>query len=274
MSAGVWQCRRVARLARIGALAVLAATIPAAMPGVAHAVSASTTVEALLIGDSVLDGLSHPYGAAGRDELAARHSIIVDTAGCRRLIMNSCRILPNPPPPNALSVLHERAGQYRRALVIATGYNDSATGPFGIDAAVDTIMAEASRQGIDHVIWLTYREAGTAGNIRRFRTSNELLHARHDRALVIADWAARSATLPKQWFSNDGIHLGSRAVAAMADLIGDTLDQLPEPRAQPVSSPCSSQARVHPCLSLVDPAEADLRTRSAPHRLAFRHRVR
>ena len=74
-------------------------------------------VEALLIGDSVLNGLAQPYSAAGRAALAARHSFILDTAGCRRLITTSCRIPPAPAPTNAITVLRARAGQYDRALV-------------------------------------------------------------------------------------------------------------------------------------------------------------
>ncbi|HEY7628035.1 MAG TPA: hypothetical protein VH761_13255 [Ilumatobacteraceae bacterium] len=255
-------------------IAIVTALTYVTVPTISRAASTSTTVEALLIGDSVLDGLSRPYGTAGRDKLAARHSIIVDTAGCRRLIMTSCRVPPNPAPPNAISVMRTRAGQYNRALVIATGYNDETTGRFGIDASVEAIMAEARQQGIDHVIWLTYREAGTAGNIRRFKASNKVLRNRHDRGLLVADWAVRSAALPADWFSTDGIHLGSEAVEAMADLIGDALDRLPKPRPKPPSSSCSGRARARPCLSLSSAADAELRTRPTQHRRVFRRPAR
>lgn len=270
MSAGWVRRRRAGRLARVVvvSLAAVAAVIPPSLP--AHAAEPVEPVEALLIGDSVLDGLARPYGSSGRDQLSARHSIIVDTAGCRRLIATSCRIRSNLPPPSAITVLRTRAGQYHRAVVIATGYNDETTGAFGIDAAVDAIMAEARRQGIEHVIWLTYREAGTPGNIRRFKASNALLRKRHDRGLVIADWATRSATLPLAWFSADGIHLGSGAVTALAALIGDALDRLPAPRPRAPSRLCSRPGRVNPCLSLVAVPETRLRTRSAPHRPGFR----
>ena len=110
--------------------------------------------------------------------------------------------------------------------MIAAGYDDPSSGPFGIGAAVDTIIGEARRQGIRHVVWLTYREAGTAGNVGRFRESNAVLRSRSDPELVLADWASRSAAMPASWFSADGIHLGPQAVAAMAELIGDALDHL------------------------------------------------
>ncbi|MEP7201169.1 MAG: hypothetical protein ABI894_01085 [Ilumatobacteraceae bacterium] len=184
-------------------------------------------VEALLIGDSVLNGLAQSYSSAGRAALATRHSFILDTAGCRRLITTSCRIPPGPAPTNAITVLRGRAGQYNRALVIAAGYDDPATGEFGIGAAVDVMIAEAHRQGIEHVIWLTYREAGGAGNAARFRQSNAVLRSRTDPELMLADWATLSAGMPSSWFSADGIHLGPQAATAIGDLIGDVLDQIP-----------------------------------------------
>ncbi len=206
-------------------VALLGVAIFSGAPTVTSA--ASAPVEALLIGDSVLNGLAQPYSAAGRAALAARHSFILDSAGCRRLITTSCSIPPGSPPTNAITVLRARAGQYDRALVVAAGYDDPSSGEFGIGAAVDVMIAEARRQGIAHVIWLTYREAGGAGNAIRFRQSNAVLRSRRDPELVLADWASVSAGLPASWFSADGIHLGGQAAAAMGDLIGDTLDQIP-----------------------------------------------
>jgi hypothetical protein len=109
-------------------------------------------------------------------------------------------------------------------LVVAAGYDDPSSGEFGVGAAVDVMLDEARRQGISHVIWLTYREAGDAGHAEQYRQSNAVLRSRADPELVIADWATRSATMPSSWFSADGIHLGPQASAAMGELIGDTLD--------------------------------------------------
>ncbi|MEO7370712.1 MAG: hypothetical protein ABIZ69_07615, partial [Ilumatobacteraceae bacterium] len=216
--------RRFQRFGTVVLVAVLgaAASVPAAPRGSA----APATVEALLIGDSVLNGLAQPYSAAGRTALAVRHSFILDSAGCRRLITTSCRIPPGSAPSNAITVLRGRAGQFDRALVVAAGYDDPPSGEFGVGAAVDVMLAEARRQGIDHVIWLTYREAGGTGNAARFRQSNAVLRGRHDRELVVADWASVSAGMPASWFSADGIHLGPQAAAAMGSLIGDALDRL------------------------------------------------
>ncbi|MCU1502572.1 MAG: hypothetical protein JWM12_1926 [Ilumatobacteraceae bacterium] len=216
----------VGGLARVLAAALLGAAMLAAGPIVARA--APVKPEALLVGDSVLNGLAQGYGSAGRVALAARHSYILDSAGCRRLITTSCRIPPGPTPTNAITVVRGRAGQYDRALVIAAGYDDPTSGPFGIGAAVSTIVAEARNQSIGHVIWLTYREAGSSGNMARFRSSNAVLRSLQGTypELLLADWAARSAALPTGWFSSDGIHLGPQAAAAMADLIGDALDEV------------------------------------------------
>ena len=219
---------RRAFLGNVGRFVVaslLAATAVVSPPFVGRA--AAGKAEALLIGDSVLNGLAQPYSSAGRAALAARHSFILDSAGCRRLITTSCRIPPGSAPTNAITVLRARAGQYDRALVIAVGYDDPSSGQFGIGAAVDVMITEARRQGIKHVIWLTYREAGGAGNEARYRESNAVLRSRIDPELVIADWATRSAGMPSSWFSADGIHLGPQAATEMGDLIGDALDQLP-----------------------------------------------
>jgi hypothetical protein len=213
------------KIARVVVIALLPAAIFSGTTPTAAV--AAAPVEALLIGDSVLNGLAQPYSAAGRAALAARHSFILDSAGCRRLITTSCRIPPAAAPTNAITVLRARAGQYDRALVVAAGYDDPSSGDFGVGAAVDVMIAEARQQGIAHVIWLTYREAGGAGNAARYRESNAVLRGRHDPELVLADWASISAGMPSSWFSADGIHLGGQAAAAMGALIGDTLDQIP-----------------------------------------------
>ena len=216
------------KVARVVVAALLGAAVatPAldSAPAVIHA--APAPVEALLIGDSVLNGLAQPYSAAGRAALAARHSFILDSAGCRRLITASCRIPPGSAPTNAITVLRARAGEYDRALVVAAGYDDPSSGAFGVGAAVDVMLDEARRQGLSQVIWLTYREAGDAGHAEQYRQSNAVLRSRTDPELVIADWATRSAMMPSSWFSADGIHLGPQASAAMGELIGDALDAL------------------------------------------------
>ncbi len=193
---------------------------------------AAPPVEALLVGDSVMNGMAQGYGAAARAALAARHSYVLDTAGCRRLITTSCSIGGRPAPTNAITAVTANAGRYHGTLVVAVGYNDPPTGPVGIATAVDVIVAEARRQGIGDVVWLTYREAGPAATVSRFRSNNAVLRAKAAEIpeLRLADWNAMSAGLPPSWFSADGIHLGAQAALAMADLVGDALDQAPTSR--------------------------------------------
>ncbi|MEO5722996.1 MAG: SGNH/GDSL hydrolase family protein [Ilumatobacteraceae bacterium] len=228
--------------------AMIAALVTVSAPHSSEA--APARVEALLIGDSVLNGLAQSYSSAGRAALAARHSFILDAAGCRRLITTSCSIPPSPAPTNAITVLRARAGQYYRALVVAAGYDDPSSGSYGIGAAVDVMIAEARRQGVPYVIWLTYREAGSSSNVARFRASNAVLRSKAAQYpdLRLADWNSRSWTLPSSWFSADGIHLGGQSAAAMGDLIGDALDALgpvtPPPPPPPPPEPIRCTAGV------------------------------
>ncbi|MEN9645804.1 MAG: hypothetical protein RL238_2473 [Actinomycetota bacterium] len=195
----------------------------------ARTAEAAPPPEAFLVGDSVINGMAQTYGATSRALLAARHTFIMDTKGCRRLITTSCRIGDNPAPPNAITTIRANAGRYRTALVVGVGYNDPTTGSVGLTTAIDVILAEAKRQGIPYVIWLTYRVAGPSAS--RFAAHNSVLRtkAARDPRLIIADWATRSASMPTSWFSADGIHLGRDATIAMADLIADTLDKVTAP---------------------------------------------
>ena len=229
------------RAATVAVVSLVASIGWVAMPSGAPTASAAST-EALLIGDSVMNGMAQTYSAAARALLAARHSYILDAAGCRRLITTSCRILPSPAPTNAITVLRARAGQFRRVLVIAAGYNDTTTGAAGVSSAVDVMMAEARRQGVPYVIWLTYREAGPSAP--RFRAHNAVLRAKTGQYanLRIADWNLRSLAMPTSWFSADGIHLGGQAASGMADLIADTIDLLPPATPPPPPPPTRCDA--------------------------------
>lgn len=174
--------------------------------------------------------------------LGERHSFVLDSAGCRRLITTSCRIGGRPAPTNALQIVRAHAGEYRRVLVVAAGYNDPTTGSVGLDTAVEVMIATAHEQGIDHVIWLTYREAGESAN--RYRDHNALLRlkAAEHPELTIADWAARSAAMPRSWFSADGLHLGADAAEGMATLITGTRSMSCLPTSVPNTCPLDPAA--------------------------------
>jgi hypothetical protein len=182
-----------------------------------------------MLGDSVMNGLAQGYSRAARDLLAKKHTFILATAGCRRLIGYSCHIGTRPAPTTALQELRANAGKFDKVIVVAAGYNDRTTGVEGVSAAVDTFMAIAKAQNVRWVIWLTYREAGGPGNITRLHAHNVVLRAkaRQYKNLRIADWAKASKPLPSSWFSGDGIHLGGLAAKAMAQLVSDAIDALP-----------------------------------------------
>ena len=224
---------------------LLYAAIAPQMSSAARAAPAprrAAVVETLLIGDSVMAGMAQSYGAEARATLAARYSFLLEAAECRRLIAPSCSIGGRAAPTNAITVLTARAGTYNRALVVGAGYNDSATGTTGVGAAVDRLVAEARRQGIARVVWLTYREAGDAGQVAQYRAGNAVLREK-DAAypdLFLADWATRSRSMPASWFAADGLHLGASAATAMADLIADTLDNALRGVPLPPPTRCTS----------------------------------
>jgi hypothetical protein len=137
-------------LALIAALAQVAITSSAPT----MAAPSSSPTEALLIGDSVMNGMAQGYGATARAELAARHSFVLDTAGCRRLLGTSCSIGGRPRPTNAITELRAMAGQYRRELVVAAGYNDPTFGSEGLGvfpAATAVDDALTGRYGLVNV---------------------------------------------------------------------------------------------------------------------------
>jgi hypothetical protein len=211
---------------RLGHVALLGCLATGGIASSAPAAAVATPVEALLIGDSVMNAMAQTYGAPARALLGARHTFLLDSAGCRRLLGLSCSIGGRPRPTNAITELKANAGLYRRELVVAAGYNDTTFGSEGLDPAITTFLAEARRQGIRRVVWLTYRQAGATA--ARYEAHNALLRQRAaaDPMLVVADWATLSAGLPIAWFSADGIHLGPQAAEAMAGLIADTLDAI------------------------------------------------
>ncbi len=172
-----------------------------------------------VIGDSSAAGIrwSNAYGPLG----SVNYSFNAES--CRRTIALSCSGREGYAPPNALSTLRSRPGQWGSVLVMVTGYNDPG---YLFDDGVDAIMAEAAIQGISKVMWLTMRTAdvsyvapGFSSNAHTFRDNNRILlqkSVQYGGRLQIADWAAYSAG-KDSWFTPDGVHYtGSGASAAAA----------------------------------------------------------
>jgi hypothetical protein len=197
------RCR--ATLLAATTILALCATAPSA-----SSVAAGTTD--LLVGDSVMAGMS----ASSR---AGLPNHIFSASVCRRLVSQSCSYQGSR-PTNALSVVRANAGRVDRAIVVAAGYNDGSVG-----GAVDAIIGEARRQGVPHVIWLTYRLAG--GYAGTYANHNATLWAKAAQypELRIADWASASRGRG-DWVAGDGLHLTSSGASAMAGLIGSALASL------------------------------------------------
>ncbi len=195
------------------------AAVIALLVSVAPAPRAEAATTDLLVGDSVMAGMSS-------SSRAGLPNHIFDAKVCRRLISTSCSYNGSR-PSTALGVVQAYSGAVNRAIVVAVGYNDGSVG-----SAVDAIVAEARRQGVPHVVWLTYRIAGSHAGTYRNHNSVLWTKAAQYPELRIADWAAASAGR-SDWVAADGLHLNSRGAAAMASLIGSTLASLAPPPPPP-----------------------------------------
>lgn len=193
-------------------IAASACTAVVAVATPEPAVAATTD---LLVGDSVMAGM----GSSSRSVLPNH---VFDAKVCRRLVATSCTY-QGVRPATALDVIRAYAGTTNRAIVVGAGYNDGSVG-----GAVDAIVTEARRQGIDHVVWLTYRAAGR--NAGLYRSHNSVLRQKASAypELRIADWAWYSAGR-SDWVASDGLHLNGSGARALAGLIANTLASLPSP---------------------------------------------
>ena len=205
-------------LVAAGAAAAVASPAP---------VAAASRGSVLMVGDSTMRGMSTTAQAVIR----SGYNLAFDSGSCRRLIVASCK-----PIPNAISVIRANPGM--DAIVIMTGYNDWKVGD-----AVEAIMAEAARQGVSYVVWLTYRTDIVEGAQKPiaisqvFREHNQELAAKaplHP-TLKVLDWDGYSAG-HDDWFAWDGFHLANPGGFALANLLKATLDGLPLGRCKPTAA--------------------------------------
>jgi hypothetical protein len=157
--------------------------------------------------------------------LSSSYSMLYDARSCRRLIITSCRGR-GVVPPNTLQTMRALNGRLGDAVVIMAGYDDW----FNFGGAVDQIVAEARRQGVGRVIWLTYRSQGPYVGIggayfATYRQFNAILAAkvREHPELILADWDTYTLGKPS-WFAADGIHISSAGATALAHFIKAHLD--------------------------------------------------
>ena len=173
------------------------------------------------IGDSTLLGMT----SSAKAVLNSSYSMLYDARSCRRLVITSCRGR-GVVPPNTLQTMRALNGRLGDAVVIMAGYDDW----YNFGGAVDQIVAEARRQGVGRVIWLTYRSQGPYVGIggayfATYRQFNAILAAkvREHPELILADWD--TYTLGKSsWFAADGIHISSSGATALAYFLKAQLD--------------------------------------------------
>jgi hypothetical protein len=177
-----------------------------------------------VIGDSVGSGIRWTRSYAP----LTRFNFTFDAESCRRTIVPSCRGREGYAPLNVLATMRRLEGLLGDALVLMTGYNDAGT-IFG--AGVDAVMAEAARQGVPKVIWLTMRTADVSytspvyrSSASTFRDNNRILLQKAQQyggALQVADWATYSANHPS-WVGPDGVHLSVRGAPIAAAFIAES----------------------------------------------------
>ncbi len=172
------------------------------------------------IGDSTLLGMT----SSAKAVLNSSYSMLYEAKSCRRLIIKSCgRTIQHP---NTLETMRSLQGQLGDAVVIMAGYDDW----YDFDVAVDQIVAEAKRQNVGRVIWLTYRSQGPYVGVggayfATYRQFNAILAAkvRQHPELIVADWDTYSLG-QSSWFSSDGIHISPTGAMALAQFIKAQLD--------------------------------------------------
>jgi hypothetical protein len=212
---------------------VAAALLTTPAPASAHT---TTTVfntvagapEIGLIGDSTLAGVRW-YQDFGE---LRKFSFVFNAESCRRTLEPSCWSREGYRPDTALQVMQQLSARWGDVLVVMTGYDDSS---YLFDDAIDALVAEARRQDIRHVLWLTLRTDGVSyeeplhqANGRTYREGNEVLFseaAKLDGYLQIADWATYS-TGHEGWLEPDGVHLTAAGVDGLTGFIADQVGRV------------------------------------------------
>jgi hypothetical protein len=200
---------------------VLLAAAGAVLPGAAAPAGAVTPAAPITsvsaMGDSTLLGLTYNPTAGrnsdARSVISAQYNLLYAAASCRSLIGPSCG---RNPPTTVLQEMLSHQGQLGQVLVIMGGYDDPDIRP-----GVDAIVAEATRQGVGTVLWLTYRTNVSYNfgyNYVRFNGYLQEKAEQYKGTLVLADWNAYSANHP-EWMVSDGVHVNATGAFVLANFI-------------------------------------------------------
>jgi hypothetical protein len=175
-----------------------------------------------LVGDSTLAGVRW-WGKYGD---LRQYNFVLDAESCRRTLEQSCWSREDFRPDNTVLAVQRLAGELGEVLVVMSGYNDKS---MLFDDAVDAVVAEARRQAIPHVMWLTlrtdvtYQDPQERASADGYREDNRVLYEKAEQLggyLQIADWATHSADR-SGWFFGDGVHLTTEGVTALTSFIAE-----------------------------------------------------
>ncbi|MEM9745202.1 MAG: peptidoglycan-binding protein [Actinomycetota bacterium] len=182
-----------------------------------------------LIGDSTLAGVRwyDDYGDL------RRYNFVLNAESCRRTVEQSCISREGYRSANVVSTMRSLDGALGELLVVMTGYNDPV---WSIDESIVEVTAEARRQGVEHVLWLTlrtsfdvdYSDPQEQSSIDTFREYNDrLLDAAEASGgfLQLADWGAYSFGAT-EWFEYDGVHLTPSGVGALTGFLAEAIDRV------------------------------------------------
>jgi len=185
-----------------------------------------------LVGDSTMAGMAwnSTTGNDPRDIVGNSYRLTFDAESCRRLVNVSCRGRFGLVPLSVLLLMRTTLnGRLGEAMVVMAGYDDAS-----ITNAVDQVMAEAEAQGVQQVLWVTYRTntayvlpGGIAARDLYSSHNAELAAAaqRHS-SLKLLDWDKFTADR-SSWFAADGVHLNIAGANGLATFIRDGLDAIP-----------------------------------------------
>ena len=182
-----------------------------------------------LIGDSTLAGVRW-WGKYGD---LRQYNFVLDAESCRRTLEQSCWSREDFRPDNTVLAVQRLAGELGEVLVVMSGYNDKSV---LFDDAVDAVVAEAQRQAIPHVMWLTLRtdrrdvpgptRAGERGRLPRGQPRAVREGRRSSAATCRSLTGRRTREDRSDWFFGDGVHLTTEGVTALTTFIADNVGVL------------------------------------------------
>ena len=228
--------------ALLAVLAVFQVTVAVPSP-VAAAPAGAPKVS--LIGDSTMAAMRwYSQGGDITNIIANTYELVFDAESCRRLVVTSCVGRTDPVTGTKLrpvSMLPLMQGSLRgklgQVLVVMTGYDDTS-----VVSAIDSIMAEAVLQGVNRVLWLTYRSSTTYGYGPYYASHNAKLREALIKypSLELLDWdgytRSQSAATQRSWFATDDIHMTRLGATTLSNYIKAALDSRPLSRCLSASA--------------------------------------